>query len=156
MFLFEYQNCDIPYLHLTETRCTDNAVILRDFIEALPPYLNPWYGRKHPPGPKSLKYEEHGTNISIVSVADSESKAKDKLRGYTLFGGFIDEFEYLPYIGSVIAGGSPAMISARENARKLNVRCCMMYASTPGDLETSIGREALKIIEATPKFSEKM
>lgn len=156
MFLFEYQNCDIPYLHLTETRCLDNAGILRDYIEALPPYLNPWYGRKHPPGTKSLKYEEHGTNIAIVSVADSESKAKDKLRGYTLFGGFIDEFEYLPYIGSVIAGGAPAMISARENARKLGVRCCMMYASTPGDLETSIGREALKIIEATPNFSEKM
>jgi len=156
MFLFEYQNCDIPYLHLTETRCTDNAGILRDYIESLPPYLNPWYGRKHPPGTKSLKYDEHGTSIAIVSVADSESKAKDKLRGYTLFGGFIDEFEYLPYVGSVIAGGAPAMISARENARKLGKRCCMMYASTPGDLETSIGREALKIIEATPKFSEQM
>lgn len=156
MFLFEYQNCDIPYLHIKESRCTDNAEILRDYIEALPKYLNPWYGRKHPPGTKSLKYEEHGTNITIVSVADSESKAKDKLRGFTLFGGFFDEWEYLPYIGSIIAGGAPAMISARENARRMGKRCCIMYASTPGDLETSIGREALKIVDATPKFTEKM
>jgi len=156
MFLFEYQNCDIPYLHLTETRCTDNAGILRDYIEALPPYLNPWYGRKHPPGTKSLKYEEHGTSIAIVSVADSEDKARDKLRGYTLFGGFVDEWEYLPYVGAVVSGGAPAMISARENARKMGIRCCMMYASTPGNLETTTGREAMKIIEATPRFSEKM
>lgn len=156
LFLFEYQNCDIPYLHLTETRCLENAEILRDYIESLPPYLNPWYGRKHPPGTKSLKYDAHGTSIAIVSVADSEVKARDKLRGYTLFSGFIDEWEYLPYIGALIAGGAPAMISARENARKLGIRCCIMFASTPGNLETSIGKEAMRIIEATPRFSEKM
>jgi hypothetical protein len=156
MFLFEYQNCDIPYLHLTEKRCLENANILRDYVEALPPYLNPWYGRKHPPGNKSLKYEEHGTNITIVSVADSEDAARDKLRGYTLFGGFIDEWEYLAYIGAVISGGAPAMVSARENARKLGIRCCIMFASTPGNLETSVGRDAMRIIESTPKFSEKM
>lgn len=156
LFLFEYQNCDIPYLHLTETRCLENAEILRDYIESLPFYLNPWYGRKHPPGTKSLKYDAHGTSIAIVSVADSEVKARDKLRGYTLFSGFIDEWEYLPYIGALIAGGAPAMISARENARKMGIRCCIMFASTPGNLETSIGKEAMRIIEATPKFSEKM
>ena len=156
MFLFEYQKCDIPYLHLTEKRCVDNAEMLRDYITALPRWLNPWYGRKHLPGTKSLKYEQHGTSIAIVSVADSESKAKDKLRGFTLFGGFWDEWEYLPFVGNIMAGGAPAMISAKENARMMGIRTCMIYASTPGDLETSTGRAAQKIIDATPRFSEKM
>lgn len=156
MFLFEYQKCDIPYLHLTEKRCVDNAEMLRDYITALPNWLNPWHGRKHLPGTKSLKYEKHGTSIAIVSVADSESKAKDKLRGFTLFGGFWDEWEYLPYVGNIMAGGAPAMISAKENARKMGIRTCMIYASTPGDLETSTGRAAQKIIDMTPRFSEKM
>lgn len=156
MFLFEYQKCDIPYLHLTEKRCVDNAEMLRDYITALPKWLNPWYGRKHLPGTKSLKYDQHGTSIAIVSVADSESKAKDKLRGFTLFGGFWDEWEYLPFVGNIMAGGAPAMISAKENARLMGIRTCMIYASTPGDLETSTGRAAQKIIDATPRFSEQM
>jgi len=156
MFLFEYQNCDIPYLHLTEGRCVDNAEMLRDYIVALPKYLNPWAGRKHLPGTKSLKYDQHGTSIAIVSVADSESKAKDKLRGFTLFGGLWDEYEYLPYVGNIMAGGAPAMISAKENARKMGIRTCMIYISTPGDLETSTGKAAQRIIDNTPRFSEKM
>jgi len=154
MFLFEYQNCDIPYLHLTEKRCVDNAEMLRDYITSLPHYLNPWYGRKHLPGTKSLKYDQHGTSIAIVSVADSESKARDKLRGFTLFGGLWDEWEYLPYVGNIMSGGAPAMISAKENARKMGIRTCMVYISTPGDLETQTGKEAQRIIDATPRFSE--
>ena len=130
--------------------------MLRDYIEALPKYLNPWYGRKHPPGAKSLKYEQHGTSIAIVSVADSESNAKDKLRGYTLFAANIDEWEYIPFNGNVLAGGAPAMISAKENARKKGVRTCIMLTSTPGDLETTTGRSAQRIIDQTPRFSEKM
>ena len=156
MFLFEYQNCDIPYLHIKETRCVDNAEMLRDYIEALPKYLNPWSSQKHPPGAKSLKYTEHGTSIAIVSVADSESKAKDKLRGYTLFGANMDEWEYIPYNGNVLAGGAPAMISAKENARKLGIRTCIMLTSTPGDLETSDGKSAQRVIDQTPPFSEQM
>jgi len=156
LFLFEYQDCDIPYMHITEARAIDNAEMLRDYIESLPPFLNPWYGRKHPPGAKSIKYEAHGTSIAIVSVADSESKAKDKLRGFTLFAGNFDEWEYIPYNSNVLAGGAPAMISAKENARKMGIKTCIMLTSTPGDLETTYGKSAQRIIDATPRFSEKM
>lgn len=157
MFLFEYQNTLIPYLHIGEGRCLENADILRDYIvDGLPSYMNPWSKQKKLPGLKSLKYDEHGTGIAIISTADSESKAKDKLRGYTLFGAFIDEWEYLPYINNIISGGAPAMISAREIAQKRHIRTCIMYSSTPGDLETPTGKAAQRMIDATPKFSEQM
>ena len=157
MFLFEYQNTIIPYLHIGESRCLENANILRDYIvDGLPHYMNPWYSQKKLPGLKSLKYDAHGTSIGIVSTADSESKAKDKLRGYTLFGAYIDEWEYLPYVNNIVSGGAPAMISAREIAKKNHIRTCIMYSSTPGDLETQTGKAAQRMIDNTPKFTEKM
>lgn len=156
VFIYELRNATIPFMHIRESRCIDNAEILRDYITALPPYMNPWYGRNKLPGLKSLKYDEHGTNITILSAADSEVKAKDKMRGMTLFVGFVDEWEYIPYIDQVISGATPAIISGRDIARQTGVRTCMMYASTPGDLETDTGKAAQRMIDKTPPFSEQM
>lgn len=153
-FIYELKNVDIPFMHLKEADTLRNAEMLRDYITVLPPYMNPWYGRQKLPGLKSLKYDEHGTGIKILSSADSEVKAKDKMRGMTLFVGFIDEWEYIPYISSVIAGASPAIISGRKIAAENGGRACMMYASTPGDLETQTGKEAQHMIDQTPPFSE--
>lgn len=153
-FIFELNNADIPFMHIKEADTLRNAEMFRDYIQELPPYMNPWYGRQKLPGLKSLKYDEHRTTIKILSSADSEVKAKDKMRGMTLFVGFVDEWEYIPYISSVIAGAAPAIISGRIIAEKTNGRSCMMYASTPGDLETQTGKEAQRIIDLTPPFSE--
>lgn len=48
------------------------------------------------------------------------------------------------------------MISGRTIAKQNNGRTCIMYSSTPGDLETQTGREAQMIIDRTPPFSEQM
>jgi hypothetical protein len=141
-------------MHLKEADTLRNAEMLRGYITTLPPYMNPWYGKKQLPGLKSLKYEEHGTSIKILSSAESEVKAKDKMRGMTLFVGMIDEWEYLNYISNVIAGAAPAMKSGRDIAEKTGGRSCMMLLSTPGDLETQTGKEAQHMIDQTPPFSE--
>lgn len=88
-FVYELKNVDIPFMHLKEADTLRNAEMLRDYITVLPPYMNPWYGRQKLPGLKSLKYDEHGTSVKILSSADSEVKAKDKMRGMTLFVGFV-------------------------------------------------------------------
>ena len=155
-FVFEYKNVDIPFLHLKEPDTLRNAGMFKDYIEILPPYMNPWSTRAKPPGLKSLKYDEHGTSILITAAADSETKAMDKLRGQTTFMAFIDEWEYIPYIDFTIAGAAPAMKSARDIARQTGSRACIIYTSTPGNLETEMGRAAQKMINATPRFSEHM
>ena len=156
MVLFEYRHCDIPYMHKTEGRCTDNVGILRDYITALPKYLNPWYGFKHLPGLQSLKYEAHGISIKTVSAAKSLDVATDKLRGFSLFGSFVDECEFIPFMKAVIDGANPTVVQARETAKKYGLRTCMMYASTPGDLETTHGREWQSILDNLPRFNEQM
>lgn len=153
-FIYELNNVTIPFMHLKEADTLRNAEMLREYITTLPPYMNPWYGKKQLPGLKSLKYEEHGTSIKILSSAESEVKAKDKMRGMTLFVGMIDEWEYLNYISNVIAGAAPAMKSGRDIAEKTGGRSCMMLLSTPGDLETQTGKEAQHMIDQTPPFSE--
>lgn len=152
-FIYEYNNVDIPFMHITETHTLRNAGMFRDYLECLPPWMNPFYGKKQP-GLKSLKYEAHNNTISIVSSADNEITAKDKLRGYTLFGAFIDEWEFIPFIDSVKAGAAPAAVSGRVIAAQINGRTCMIYTSTPGDPETQTGKAALRIIERTPRWSE--
>lgn len=153
--LFEYRNCDIPYMHKTEKRCTDNVGILRDYITGLPKYMNPWATNKHPPGLQSLKYEGHNTSIAVVSAAKSDTAASDKMRGYSLFTAFFDECEFIPFMKSVIDGANPTIVQARQTAREQGIRASMMYASTPGDLETNEGKEWQKILDNLPPFSEK-
>lgn len=153
--LFEYRNCDIPYMHKTEKRCTDNVGILRDYITNLPKYMNPWATNKHPPGLQSLKYESHNTSIAVVSAAKSDTAASDKMRGYSLFTAFFDECEFIPFMKSVIDGANPTIVQARQTAREQGIRASMMYASTPGDLETNEGKDWQKILDNLPPFDEK-
>jgi hypothetical protein len=47
------------------------------------------------------------------------------------------------------------MDSGRAIAAQTGARCCFMYASTPGNLETPTGKEAQRLIDKTPKWSEK-
>ena len=152
--LFEYRNCDIPYMHKTETRCTDNVGILRDYITALPKYMNPWATAKHPPGLKSLKYEAHNVEIAVISAAKTETAAPDKTRGYSLFTWFADECEFIPYMKAVLDGANPTIVQARITAREQGLRACMMFASTPGDLETDEGKEWQTILDGLPTFTE--
>jgi hypothetical protein len=153
--LFEYRFADIPYMHTSERRCTENVGILRDYIMSLPKFMNPWSGIKHPPGTQSLRYEAHKVSIAVISAAKTEAAAADKARGYSLYMWFADECEFIPHMKAVIDGANPTIVQARRTAREKGIRASMMYASTPGNLETQAGKEWQKIIDNLPEFSEK-
>lgn len=154
-FLFEYKNTKIPFLHMKEKDVLRNTGMFRDYIIALPKYLNPWADMNKLPGTKSLRYTKHNTELLVYASADNEQKATDMLRGNTLFSLLGDEWEFIPYIDSLISGASPAIISGRTIARQTGCRTCIMLLSTPGDLNTDAGKAAGRMIEATPRFSEK-
>ena len=154
-FIYNQNNINIPYLHIKDADSTRNAGMLRDYVEAGPKWANPWVTWKKPPGLKSLKYDAHGTTIAVKASSDSPDKARDILRGDTLFVAFIDEWEYIPYIDNVVEGCSPAMVSARSIAKEAHGRTCIFYTSTPGNLDSQPGKAAQKMIDATPRFSEK-
>lgn len=156
MLLFEYNNVNIPLLHLKLDRALKSAEQLRDYICVLPKYMNPWSDKNKLPGLKSLKYEWHNTSIIPIASADSEVKAGDLLRGFTVLGAMLEEYEYLHHFMSIMEGATPAIISGREIGRKYGVRTCVMYLSTPGNLETDEGRQSKRMIDMTPEFNEHM
>ena len=71
-----------------------------------------------------------------------------------MFTGLLDEWEYIDFITDIIAGAAPAIISGRTIAEQIGCRTCMMYSSTPGNLETETGIAAQHMIDATPRFFE--
>ena len=156
MFLFEYNNVNIPLLHLKLDRALQSTEQLRDYICILPKYMNPWSDRNKLPGLKSIKYDAHNTSIIPIASADSEVKAGDLIRGLTVLGAMLEEYEYLHHFMSIMEGGTPAIISGREIGRKYGVRTCVMYLSTPGNLETEEGRQSKRMIDMTPVFNEQM
>ena len=153
-FIFELKNADIPFAHLNEAQVIRNIEMFRDYVYALPPYMNPWLTKQKMPGVKSIKYDQHNVTKKFMAQADSEVNAKDRLRGWTLFTGFFDEWEYIDFITDIIAGAAPAIISGRTIAEQIGCRTCMMYSSTPGNLETETGIAAQHMIDATPRFFE--
>ena len=154
MLLFEYQNCDIPFLHKTEKRCRDNIGILRDYVYALPKWMNPWATMKHQPGLESLKYDKHNVGIAVITAPKSESSAEDKPRGFSLFTWFADECEFVPYMKAVMNGANSTIVQARLTAKANGFRSCMMYASTPGNLETREGKDWASILDEMETFDE--
>lgn len=153
-FIYDQNNINIPYVHIKDADSVRNAGMLRDYIEAGPNWANPWKKMRKPPGLKSLEYPAHHTKIAVKASSDSADKARDLLRGDTLFVAFIDEWEYIPYIDNVVEGCSPAMVSARSIAKENHGRTCIFYTSTPGNLDSAPGKAAQKMIDATPRFSE--
>jgi hypothetical protein len=154
MVLFEYQNAKLPYLHVKAERCADNIKLLRSYISALPPYMNPWSKMKKLPGAESLKYEEHKVEIACVAAPASPNKADSAMRGFSLYAWFIDEFEFVPHIMSIINAANPTIIQARLTAKQYGIRSCMMTASTPGNLDTEEGQQTKAMIDKLPRFIE--
>jgi hypothetical protein len=154
-FIYDQHNINIPFLHIKDSEAVRNAGMLRDYIEVGPKWANPWINCRKLPGLKSLKYEAHGTTIAVKASSDSPDKARDLLRGDTIYIAFIDEWEYIPYINNVVEGAGPAMVSARTIARENNGRTCILYTSTPGNPDTAAGKASKRMIDATPRFSER-
>lgn len=154
-FLFDLKNSTIPFMHIDGGKAKSNAKEFREYITALPPYMNPFYGMKKLPGIESIKYEEHKTSIKIIASAQNAVDAEDKLRGDTPYVAFIDEWEFIEHIDSTMSGAAPAIHSGREIVQKLGSgRNCIMMISTPGNLETTTGKAAQRMIDKTQVWTE--
>jgi len=49
----------------------------------------------------------------------------------------------------------PAFVTASENAKRNGAPTARVFTSTPGDLDTQSGQDALEIVEQTCKWTEK-
>ena len=139
----------------------DNLARIRDIIGSLPPYLrfDVKFNAENKPL-KILKNKEdaynHKTNNKLVTKpsATSEAKADNLGRGMTVPFIWFDEFAFLKYNMIIYEAAAPAAGQAAEEAEKKGMPHCIMITTTPGDLRTDYGKDALAFRQKCAIFKE--
>ena len=160
-FLFGSTNAEMMFLNITAERAIANLSKVKDQRALLPPYLqfkiafdDEGKEIKGVDNTKTLKNASNGNSIVTKPSARGIESAERIGRGSSQVIQYYDEFEFISYIKTIMAASGPAYSTASENAKRNNSIHCRILTSTPGDLDSQAGMDALEIIENTCKFSE--
>ena len=160
-FLFGSTNAEMMFLNITAERAIANLTKVKDQRALLPPYLqfkiafdDDGKEIKGVDNTKTLKNASNGNSIVTKPSARGIESAERIGRGSSQVVQYYDEFEFISYIKTIMAAAGPAYSTASENAKRNNSIHCRILTSTPGDLDSQPGMDALEIIENTCKFSE--
>lgn len=88
--------------------------------------------------------------------AMSMEKAEGLGRGCTQTIQYYDETEFTPFIKTIVEAAGPAFNTASKNAKRNNAAYCRILTSTPGDLDSAAGQDALKIVNGCATWTEQM
>lgn len=161
-FLFGTTNSEIMFLNITAEASRRNLERLKEQREALPKFLQ-----------LRVAYDDNGKEISGIDnvtrltnasnknsiVAKAAATSRDKAewvgRGATQPIQYIDEFEFILHIETIMAAAGPAFATAAKNAQRNRSMYGRIITSTPGDLDSSSGKEAAKIIQNMCQWTEK-
>lgn len=69
---------------------------------------------------------------------------------------YFDEIEFLPFFGEILSNSAPLFKTASENASAAGKPYCRLMSTTPGNLDTREGREAMPIIKSMIPWTEKL
>ena len=161
-FLFGTTNSEFMFANMQNERAIENLDRLKQQRDLLPPYLqfkiaydDTGKGIKPTDNVKSLKNANNKNSIVTKPSARSVETAERIGRGSTQPIQYFDEFEFIPYIKTIMAASGPAYSTASENAKRNNSAACRIITSTPGDLDSQSGQDANEIKNNTCTWSEK-
>lgn len=162
-FLLGTTNSEFMFLNLNEERSIANLAKLKDQRDLLPKYLQfkiafdeDMQEIKGRDNIKTLKNATNGNSIVTKPSASSIAKAETIGRGASQPIQYYDEFEFINFIKTIMEAAGPAFNTASENAKKNHAMYGRIITSTPGDLDTRAGMDALEVIENTCRFSESL
>ena len=90
----------------------------------------------------SMKNPVTKNNITLLPIANTESRADGLGRGFTSAIQFWDEFEWMPFNTRVIDTSVFAYNTASDNAKKNASLYGRIFTSTPGNLDSRDGQSA--------------
>lgn len=161
-FLFGTTNSEMMFLNMLAERAIENLGRLKDQRDLLPKYLqfkiaydDDGKEIKATDNVKTLKNAANGNSIVTKPSAKSIEAAERIGRGSTQVIQYYDEFEFTNCIKTIVEAAGPAFATASENAKRNGAMYGRIFTSTPGDLDSPAGQDALLIIEETCKWSEK-
>ena len=160
-FLFGTTNSEMMFLNITADRAYANLAKVKDQRALLPPYLqfklafdDDGKEIKGTDNTRSLKNPSNNNSIVTKPSARGIEQAERIGRGSSQVIQYYDEFEFISYIKTIMSAAGPAYSTAADNARKNGAIHARILTSTPGDLDSQAGMDALEIIENTCKWSE--
>ena len=162
-FLLGTTNSEFMFLNLNEDRSIANLTKLKDQRDLLPPYLqfkiafdDNMKEIKGRDNVKTLKNASNGNSIVTKPSARGIESAERIGRGSSQVIQYYDEFEFIAYIKTIMEAAGPAFNTASENAKRNNAISCRCFTSTPGDLDSQAGQDALEVVGKTGKWTEKL
>ena len=161
-FLYGTTNSEMMFLNIDAEKSRGNLARLKDQRELLPPYLQMKVAYddngKEITGTNNVTKLSNASNKNSIVVrggAQSVEKAESVGRGSTQPIQYIDEFEFIPHIKTIMGAAGPAFSTASKNAARNHAMYGRIITSTPGDLDARSGVEAAEIIEQMCSWSEK-
>lgn len=160
-FLFGTTNSEFMFLNKSQDDANLNLDRLKKQRELLPQYLQ--FTKEfrengtvveQKGNVKSLKNFYNGNKIVTFPRATSIEAAENLGRGATQPIQYYDEVEFTNHIKTIVETAGPAFNTASKNAKANNAAYCRIFTSTPGDLDSESGREALQIVNNTCTFQE--
>lgn len=163
-FLYGTSNSDFLFFNKSQEDANANLARLKALRKLLPPYLQFNVDNIVDENGKKLKDTDNvkkvvcaGNGNTITTKPSARTKdAADKLgRGSTTPLHYYDEVEFTDWIAEIVEAAGPAFNTASKNAKRNNSAYGRLFSSTPGDLDSNAGQQAMQILEKTYKWSEK-
>ena len=161
-FLFGTTNSEFMFLNMSAEKSIENLQRLKDQRELLPKYLQMKFTiddeGKEVRGTDNVKTLFNvNTNNRIVTKPQARSiEAAEKIgRGATQPIQYYDEFEFINFVKTIMEASGPAFNTASENAKRNGSMYGRIFTSTPGDLDSQSGQDAMIVVEQTCRWTEK-
>lgn len=140
-----------------------NLGTLKDDIDLLPEWLqfkrylnDEGKIKKARQSSEILENSMFHNSVQIHPKPSSLSHAQGMGRGGTGAILYFDEIEHTPFFGEILSNSAPLFKTASENAAKAGKPYCRIMTTTPGNLDTKEGSEAMPIIESMIPWTEKI
>ena len=163
-FQIASQNTRIKFFGKESANTKKNLSDLRDDIDLLPEWLqfkrynDPQDGKvkKTRQAAETLENKLFHNRVTITPKPTSETHAQGMARGESGAIMYFDEIEHMAFFPVVLANSSPAFKTAADNARSVGNPAGRIFTTTPGNLDTKEGREAMPVIRSMVPWTEKM
>lgn len=140
-----------------------NLATLKDDIDLLPEWLqfkryldNEGKQKKTRQSTEILKNDLLHNQLEIHPKPSSLSHAQGMGRGGSGALLYFDEIEHTPFFGEILSNSAPLYKTASENAAAVGKPHCRIMTTTPGNLDTKEGMEALPIIQSMIPWTERI
>ena len=142
-FLFA-SGTNMMFLHLDLPKCTGNLRDLKAQRDALPKFIqgkiivNDEGEKKTAPGDnvKSVKHPINNNKIETFAGGKTLASADRCGRGLSQAIHFYDEFEFTPFIKTIIDAAGPSYNTSAKNARMNGSPYCRVFTTTPGNIDS--------------------